>query len=201
MIHQAMCPSGVPGMVLAVAMEWLNRPACRRAASLIEPAGPGVLEIGFGTGALLSMLARGLQGGLFAGVDPSPLMVRWARRRLARVARQVHVDLRQGSDQDLDWPPASFAHVAALHSFQFWPRPQATLRRIRQLLRADGQLLLVLRSHSRPARLEWLPNPLSRSADEIAGTLAALESAGFRAMKRHSDVGSSAVLTAGLGAA
>lgn len=196
MIRQAMYPHGLQGKLFATVMEGLNGPAYRCAASLIDPAGRSVLEIGFGTGALLARLAERLPGGWLAGLDPSPLMVQWARRRLVRHAERIRVDLRQGSDQDIDWPAATFAHVAALHSFQFWASPELTLCRIRQVLRADGQLLLIVRSHAR-RRPQWLPNALSRSADEIGGLIEALQRAGFSTITRHSDVGTSAVLTAG----
>jgi protein-L-isoaspartate O-methyltransferase len=62
-VSQAMRPHGVGGRLFAVAMEWINTPAYRRAAELMSP-GPGdrVLEIGFGTGALQAMRSAGLVG-------------------------------------------------------------------------------------------------------------------------------------------
>lgn len=196
-----MRPHGIGGRLFAVAMEWINTPAYRRAAELLSP-GPDdrVLEIGFGTGALLTMLAPRMAGGLVAGIDPSALMVQQTRARLARCMRAVSLDIRQGTDGDLGWPDASFTQVAALHSFQFWPDPATTLPRIRSLLRPGGRLLLILRAHS-ARRPDWLPNPISRSGDEVGGTMAALRSAGFEGTARLANVGSSAVLLAGVAAA
>lgn len=195
-VSQAMRPHGVGGCLFAVAMEWINAPAYRRAVQIIRP-GPGdrVLEVGFGSGALLAMLAPSMSAGLLAGIDPSEAMVSVARARLARGAPTVRLDIRQGTDRDLHWPAAEFTHVAALHSFQFWPDPDATLRRIRMLLRPNGLLLLVLRAHSR-RRPDWLPNAISRSPDEVGGTMAALNQAGFGCVTRLENVGSSAVLQA-----
>ncbi|HEV2441942.1 MAG TPA: class I SAM-dependent methyltransferase [Steroidobacteraceae bacterium] len=195
-VSQAMRPHGIGGRLFAVAMEWINTPAHQRAVELISPApGDRVLEVGFGTGALLRMLAPRIPGGLLAGVDHSELMVRQTRARLARFAPAVRLDIRQGTDRDLSWPDAYFTHLAALHAFQFWPDPDATLRRFRALLRPGGSLLLILRSHVRRAP-DWLPNPISRSADEVGGTMEALERAGFERPERLADVGSSAVLKA-----
>jgi ubiquinone/menaquinone biosynthesis C-methylase UbiE len=195
-VSQAMHPSGIRGRLFAKLMEWLNTPAYQRAVALIDPApGDTVLEIGFGSGALLLMLAPHLSGGLLAGIDPSALMVQLARERLKRHRPPVRLDLRQGSDREIDWPVGYFSHVAALHSFQFWSEPHATLRKIKNVLRPDGQLTLILRSHSR-RRPEWLPNAISRSEDEITGTLDALESAGYDHLTRSANVGSSAVITA-----
>ena len=195
-IGQAMRPHGVGGRLFAVAMEWINASAYQRAAELLGPsAGDRVLEVGFGTGALLTMLAPHVSGGLLAGVDPSDLMVRQTRARLARFASTVQLDIRQGTDQDLGWPDANFTCIAALHSFQFWPEPDVALRRIRTLLRPTGRLLLVLRSHAQH-RPEWLPNAISRSADELGGAIRALVGAGFGRVERMANVGSSAVLGA-----
>lgn len=195
-VNQAMLPTGIRGRLFARIMEWLNTPTYRRAVALINPhPDDTILEIGFGTGALLTMLAPHLRGGMLAGVDPSPLMVRRARRRLARFAATVRLDLRLGSDQHLDWPEESFSHVAALHSFQFWHDPVKTLRSIKHSLRPDGQLTLILRSHAKRAP-QWLPNPVSRTPEEVTATLDALGSSGYGSITRHPNVGSSVVLTA-----
>lgn len=195
-IGQAMRPHGVGGRLFAVAMEWINTSAYQRAARLIGPsAGDRVLEVGFGTGALLTMLAPRMSGGLLAGVDPSELMVKQTRARLARYASTVQLDIRQGTDRDLSWPDASFTCIAALHSFQFWPDPEAALQRIRTLLRPSGRLLLVLRSHGQH-RPDWLPNAISRSTDELGGAIQALLRVGFGRVERMDNVGSSAVLAA-----
>jgi ubiquinone/menaquinone biosynthesis C-methylase UbiE len=123
-------------------------------------------------------------------------MVQLAKERLERRRNPpVRLDLRQGSDLDIHWPAATFSHVTALHSFQFWPEPHATLQNIKNVLRPNGQLTLILRTHSRH-KPEWLPNPISRADDGIAATLAALQSAGYAQPTRHPNVGSSAVITA-----
>ena len=71
-VGQAMHPHGVGGRLVALAMEWINTPAYRRAAELIGPRpGDSVLEVGFGTGALMASLAPRIAGGLLAGIDGS----------------------------------------------------------------------------------------------------------------------------------
>jgi len=73
-----------------------------------------LLEIGFGTSALLLMLAARLSVGRLAGIDPSALMVQLARERMTRHCPPVRLDLRQGNDREIDWPDGYFSHVAAL---------------------------------------------------------------------------------------
>ena len=191
-----MLPHGSVGWVFALLMDWLNTPTYRRAVEILDPvSGNSVLEIGFGTGGLATRLAPHLGEGLLAGVDPSPLMVSQARRRLERLDLPVRIELREGTDRSLDWPAATFSHIAALHSFQFWENPHATLHQLRELLKPGGCLLLILRFHGTRGSA-WLPNPISRGGAELKGTLEALRGAGFLALTQHPTVGRSAVLTA-----
>jgi ubiquinone/menaquinone biosynthesis C-methylase UbiE len=173
--HPAMNPDGL----FATIMEWTNGPAYERAAELIAPAaGQAILEIGFGTGRLLEILAATRDIRL-AGVDPTPAMVRRASVRPKREKLGARLELREGTDSPLPWARETFDAVVAVHSFQFWPYPNRTLGEIHRVLKARGKLVLILRDHSRHAP-DWLPNPISRSGAEVDGALAAIELNGFR---------------------
>jgi ubiquinone/menaquinone biosynthesis C-methylase UbiE len=173
--HLAMNPDGL----FATVMEWTNRPAYARAAHMIAPAeGQAILEIGFGTGRLLEILAA-TPGVRLAGVDPTRAMVRRARSRPALAKLGSRLDLREGADNPLPWAPDTFDAVVAVHSFQFWPNPNESLGEIHRVLKAHGKLLLVLRDHSRHAP-DWLPNPISHSGAEVEGALTALKLNGFQ---------------------
>lgn len=195
----AMRPQGRRGRWFGVVMERLNARAYRAALAHLAPArGERFLEIGFGTGRLVELLLGAADGVAVAGVDPTPTMVEVARARRGCRDAGDRLDLRECADAPLPWPDAAFDGVAALHSFQFWPDPDATAREIQRVLRPGGRLVLVLRDHARrpPA---WLPNALSRSGDEVAGALALLARSGFAA-ERAAPVGSSAVIVAQRGA-
>ena len=176
----AMRPEGLAGRLFGKVVEAMNAPSYRLAIQMIDPAPhEHVLEVGFGTGRLAELLIERLPRGRVAGVDPTETMVEVARERPGIRRAGDRVDLRCGDASRLPWPDASFDAVAALHCFQFWPDPEAGLREARRVLRPNGRLALILREHgtSPPA---WLPNPISRSPDEIAGTEACLLAAGFR---------------------
>lgn len=176
-LPQAMRPRGRVGRVFGWLMAGLNGPAYRWSVDQLEAAGPkSFLEIGFGTGHLLKLACRKLKLERAAGVDPSELMVESARKRLKRYKKKIALDIAHGDDTTL--PDGPFDAVAALHSFQFWSDPDAALRRVRDRLAPGGRLVLVLRSHGRKAP-RWLPNPLSRSGNEIAAACDALERAGL----------------------
>ncbi|HWA90396.1 MAG TPA: class I SAM-dependent methyltransferase [Rhizomicrobium sp.] len=174
-LPQAMRPSGKTGRIFGWLMARLNRGAYYWTVDQLRTAKPkSLLEIGFGTGHLLKLALQSLTLERAAGVDPSALMVEAARKRLRRA--KVPLDIREGDDTTL--PDGRFDAVLALHSFQFWSDPDAALGRIRARLAPGGRLVLVLRTHKGKAP-KWLPNPISRSGNEIAGACAALERAGF----------------------
>src|SRR5207342_285099 len=90
--------------------------------------------------------------------------------------KKTTLDIRQGDDATL--PDGPFDAIVALHSFQFWSDPDAALARVRAQLSPGGRFILVLRIHAkRSGRI--VPNPLSRSGNEIAAASAALDRAGF----------------------
>ncbi|MEO1188046.1 MAG: class I SAM-dependent methyltransferase [Pseudomonadota bacterium] len=177
-----MRPEGLLGRPFAWLMERLNASTYEFVlnATQVQP-NQAVLEIGYGTGAFLRRLAQKAEIGLMAGVDPSPLMHSIASRKLRQT--DINFDIRHGDDSDLDWPDEYFDHVVALHSFQFWEAPERTMRRLMKLLKNGGHIWLCLRDHgSHPP--EWLPNPISRSGDEISETLDLLKVSGFKEVFR-----------------
>lgn len=176
---QAMEPSGVTGRIFACLMERMNEKAYRWTADRLGKSAPRHLhEIGFGSGRFLELAAARLPLMRVTGVDPSALMVARARKRLARKHPSLQVELNQGTDTSDFWPGEFFDACVALHSFQFWQRPDETLHRLHHGLNKNGLLALVLRRHGRNPP-DWLPNPLSRSPEEIQETRRLLEKVGF----------------------
>src|SRR6185312_7473266 len=100
-----------------------------------------------------------------------------ARKRLKRCAKKTALTVAQGDDTSL--PDGPFDAIAALHSFQFWADPDAGLKRVHDRLAPGGRFVLVLRMHGGRKAPKWLPNPLSRSSNEIAAACDALERAGL----------------------
>lgn len=168
---QAMEPRGLTGRMLAPLMERAGRRAreAALAALALQPA-EKLLEVGFGTGALLERAERGFAA-VVAGVDPSALMVAVAKKRLRG-------EVRQGICSALPWPRGSFDAAAAVHCFEYFANPGKGLAELARVLRPGGRLVMVLRPQGRrgPA---WLPNRRVRPGDETGAALQALERAGF----------------------
>ncbi len=177
-LPQPMRPSGRTGRVFGWLMARLNQRAYRWTVEQLRAVQPkSILEIGFGTGHLLALTIRELKPVRIVGRDPSELMVETAQKRLKRFRKKVEIDIAVGDDTAL--PEGPFDASMALHSFQFWSDPAATLARLRAMLAPDGRFILVLRRGFSKSVARRVPNPLSRTPDEISATVAAAEAAGF----------------------
>lgn len=180
---QPMLPSGFGGRMFGVLMEWLAEPNYRWVIAQLAHFKPeSYLEIGFGTGRLAELAAKHFALKRLFGVDPSELMLARASRRLKRRRKRIAIDLRLGNDASLPWNE-TFDAIVASHSFQFWSDPTKTLACLRTMLTPEGRLVLVLRRHiSKPVHA-WLPNPISKSGDELGGLRKAFAAAGFRILR------------------
>lgn len=151
---QFMRPTGLLGRLAGWLMARGNQPANQTAADLLDVRPDDqVLEIGFGPGVLIQILAARAAEGFVAGVDPSDVMVRQAAGRNREAIRRGRVELRQGTASRLPYPDGRFTKACAVNSFQFWATPEEDLREVRRVLRDGGLLLLGLRSARSPGRL------------------------------------------------
>ena len=101
-----------------------------------------ILEVGFGPGVIIQLLAKLASAGRVAGIDPSREMVEQARARNATAVRSGLVDLRGGSVENLPFPDNRFDKVLAINSMQVWPDALAGLRETRRVMKPGGQLAL-----------------------------------------------------------
>ncbi|MFO0953634.1 MAG: class I SAM-dependent methyltransferase [Isosphaeraceae bacterium] len=112
-----------------------------------------VLEVGCGTGGLLSALAR--EGREAVGVDIASRWLVVARRRLED--RGLEVSLVAAEAERLPWPDSSFDVVAADSLLEHLDDPGAALREFRRVLRPGGTLVV------------WSPNRFTLSTDPHLG--------------------------------
>lgn len=82
-----------------------------------------VIEIGFGPGLGLQVLARTLVHGHVTGVDPSALMHRRAALRNAAAIRAGRMTLMEGTVDALPFAGACFDAALAMDNLHFWARP------------------------------------------------------------------------------
>jgi ubiquinone/menaquinone biosynthesis C-methylase UbiE len=141
-------PRGLGGWLAGWLMARKNAAMNAAAVDALAVApGDRVLEIGFGHGRTLALLAERATRGLVAGVDPSEVMLAMASRRNRRAIRAGRVELRRGGAAQLPYPDAHFDKAIAVNSVQFWPGPARSLAEVRRVLRPGGTLLLGIRLH------------------------------------------------------
>ncbi|HIJ81408.1 MAG TPA: metalloregulator ArsR/SmtB family transcription factor [Desulfuromonadales bacterium] len=150
-------------------------PEYRSRLLALVPTGCAVLEIGVGTGGLLTELAD--RACKVIGVDHSPAMLEEARRRLAE-SNVCNVELRLGDMTHLPLPDASTACVVANMVLHHAADPAAVLSEIRRVLEPGGSLQIAdLARHERETAREQLADQwLGFDEVELSGWLKA---AGF----------------------
>jgi ubiquinone/menaquinone biosynthesis C-methylase UbiE len=154
-MHQAVKPQGAFGVVMGWLLESGNAVQNRATVdALAPPHGASVLEIGFGPGHALEMLAMSRPLGLAAGVDHSPLMVARARRRLNGRRGDAALDLRIGDAGDLPFPDECFDLVFAVNSYHQWPDKERALAEMTGVLKPGGDLVLSIRDFRMEGRFE-----------------------------------------------
>ena len=138
-------PSGLLGRYIGAGMARDHRPENEWTVALVDPQpADRILEIGFGPGVAVELVAARVTKGLVAGADFSRTMVAAARRRNAAAMRAGRVDLRHGRADALPFPDAAFDKVFGIHTLYFWPNPEAGLREAGRVLRPGGRLVLTL---------------------------------------------------------
>lgn len=106
-----------------------------------------VLDIGCGGGATLRRLAARAPQGHITGLDYSPVSVACSAAFNAEAVAAGHMDVQQGSVEELPFPDASFDIITTVESFYFWPQPQDNLREVLRVLKAGGTFLLLADIH------------------------------------------------------
>ena len=136
-------PKGILGRLGGIIMARTNQPCAAWVIDLlgIQPH-DSVLEVGFGPGVGIELLARSVSEGYIAGVDPSEEMVEQARARNVNAMESSRGDLRYGSVERLPFEDNTFTKALAINSMQVWPDAVAGLREMRRVMTPGGSIAL-----------------------------------------------------------
>lgn len=116
-------------------------------------SGDLVLEVGYGPGGLIRLLARNTTAARVQGVDPSEEM-RDAATKLNRAGvRQGRVDLRLGSADRTGLPDGSVDRVVSVNNVALWPDLDAGLDEFRRVLRPGGLVVIGWHGGTDPSRI------------------------------------------------
>jgi ubiquinone/menaquinone biosynthesis C-methylase UbiE len=95
------------------------------------------LDIGCGTGALLSLIAQHRDGARLYGLDLSEQMLKVAHDRLGQSAELV-----LGDSERLPFEDAKFDLITCTFSFHHYPNPESVMAEIGRVLTIHGKLII-----------------------------------------------------------
>jgi SAM-dependent methyltransferase len=142
------------------------------------------LEIGFGHGRTIRMIAERARAGFVAGIDLSDVMVRQAAKYNLDLIVAGRVEVCQGSVADLPYECGRFTKALAVNNYQFWPNAEFNLVGIHRVLREGGLLVLCLRMHS-SSRFAIAPGFTEDEVAEVAGLVRWVGFRDLRIVKRN----------------
>lgn len=136
-------PHGLPGWIAAQMMPRGHEPYYARAAVLLDlQPEDDLLEVACGAGALLQRHATHVR--YVAGLDYSPMQVRFARKRLASRIAAGTAEVVLGDAAALPWPDGRFSAVVCLYGLELMPDPARALAEMHRVLRPGGRAVLTM---------------------------------------------------------
>ncbi|MDB5359070.1 MAG: hypothetical protein JWO51_367 [Rhodospirillales bacterium] len=167
-------PSGLGGHVTGGLMRLVNDKPNRLAveALRVQPSDT-VLELGFGPGHAIAMLAARAPAGFVYGVDLSPVMLEQAQKRNRHAIDAGRVLLYEAAFDRLPFDDASVDKVLAVNVIYFWHDAPAVLQEIRRVLRPGGRIVIYATDRSTMRRWKFAGPDTHRlfSATELTAVL------------------------------
>lgn len=157
----------------------LGADVARRA--LLEQAALGsahrILDVGCGTGTLVTQIKRLYPLAEVVGLDPDPKALERARKKATRGRLSIAFD--QGFSDELPYPDASFDRVFSAFMFHHLREQdkEKTLREIRRVLEPGGSLHLLDFKGAEPREGSWLAgriHSIHQLRDNSAGRILTL---------------------------
>ena len=145
-------PSGTLGSLAGRFMLWTNKQDEVVGCLAVRP-GDRVLEVGYGPGGLIRLLADRTDAALIQGVDPAPAMRDLATRTNSAAVRAGRVDLRIGSADRTGLPGQSVDRVVSVNTVAIWPDLEAGLRELHRVVRPGGTVVIGWHGGTAPSRI------------------------------------------------
>jgi ubiquinone/menaquinone biosynthesis C-methylase UbiE len=173
-------PSGVLGRLAGRFMLMTNKQDDVLNLLQAQP-GDRVLEVGYGPGGLLRLLADRTDAALIHGVDPSPAMRDAATRHNRAAVRAGRIQLRLGDAEHTGLADQSVDHVVSVNTVASWPDLEAGVRELHRVVRRGGTVVIAWHGGTSPSRIA---QSLRLPEDKLRRVQHALE-ARFSEVTRH----------------
>jgi ubiquinone/menaquinone biosynthesis C-methylase UbiE len=102
-----------------------------------------LLDVGCGTGSLVSLAGGDQQAELLVGLDYASAMVEQSSRKFSQAENTDRLRAVRADAEHLPFADASFDVVTCCHSFHHYPHQAEVIRGFRRVLRPGGLLVLV----------------------------------------------------------
>ena len=108
----------------------------------LESANERVLELGFGGGYLLHKILRNPGVKYAAGIDVSPEMVDFCRKRFASEINRGKLKLECSNTVNKVSFDSNFTKICTVNTIYFWSDVKQTLNQLHQILEENGSLVI-----------------------------------------------------------
>ncbi|MBL1410059.1 class I SAM-dependent methyltransferase [Sphingobacterium faecale] len=115
-----------------------------------------VIEIGFGPGIALEVLAKIVTDGSVVGIDPSDLMHRLAAERNIEAINKGKIALFKGTVSHLPFDDNSFNGALAMDNMHFWNDPLNGLKELKRVLLPGSKLVCSFTPQSGGNKRGWV---------------------------------------------
>ena len=102
-----------------------------------------MLDVGCGTGTLLTLVAENPRAEMLVGLDYAAEMARRSTRKFQAGERAGKLRIVRGDAERLPFPERSFDVVTCCNSFHHYPHQAEAIRGFRRVLRPGGVLILI----------------------------------------------------------
>jgi ubiquinone/menaquinone biosynthesis C-methylase UbiE len=145
-------PSGWRGRMAGRFMLWTNKQDDVVGVLDVQP-GDEVLEVGYGPGGLIRLLAERTEAARIRGVDPSPEMRDQASRHNRKAVRAGRVCLDVGTAERTGLPDASVDRVVSVNNVAIWPDLEAGVEELHRVVRPGGTVVIAWHGGATPSRI------------------------------------------------
>jgi ubiquinone/menaquinone biosynthesis C-methylase UbiE len=145
-------PSGWLGRMAGRFMLWTNKQHDVLGVLAVQP-GHDVLEIGYGPGGLIRLLAERTDAASIRGVDPSPEMRDQASRHNRKAVRTGRVALDLGTADRTGLPDASVDRVVSVNNVAIWPDLDKAVDELYRVVRPGGAVVIAWHGGTSPSRI------------------------------------------------
>src|SRR5258708_17459950 len=138
-------PTGIVGRMLGEQMVRQHMPETIWTISLLDlKPEDQILELGFGAGKAIELVAAQAANGHVSGIDLSQEMVRAASRRNARAIKTGQITLYHVDLTTLPFADNQFDKVFSIQTLYFWSDPPRALAEIFRVLKPGAMLVVTL---------------------------------------------------------